>query len=283
MNPFAWVRHFGPMPRYDRVLAYQNPSPDEFISVAGPCSVESADQIHEIANALGKLGVKYLRGGLFRAGTYPGAAFGWVDEVLMSEFSRAAHNNGMRTIIEVLDHNPETFNMISKYADCYQIGARQMQNYSLLRFLSKTKRKVFLKRHPGSKLDELLGAAEHLLMEKKCEPVLVERGSSTHMDHVRWDLSISLIPAVKSLTKIPIVVDASHGTGRRDLVGPLTLAGVAAGADGFVCEVHPKPDQSLSDAQQAYPLSHFPYLLETINTVRTALKREAINHEMLVV
>lgn len=244
--------------------------------MAGPCSVESADQIHEIAQVLGKLGVKYLRGGLFRAGTYPGKTFGWVPELLINEFCRAAHDNGMRTIIEVLDHNPTDFAMISKYADCYQIGARQMQNYALLRFLSKTKRKVFLKRHPGATIDEFMGAAEHLLFENKCEPVLIERGSATNARHVRWDLSISMIPAVQALTKIPIIVDASHGSGRRDIVGQMTLAGVAAGANGFLCEVHPMPDESLSDAEQAFPLDDFPSLFSKIESVRAAVKEKGV-------
>lgn len=256
-NPFAFQRLWGPAPSYPRIEKYKPPVRD-FISIAGPCAVESAEQIHTIAKALGALGVQYLRGGVFRAGTYPSPKFGWVPETLIHEFSRAAHENGMKCIVEVLDYHPDSLAMVAKYADAYQVGARQMQNYTLLRVLGATKRTIFLKRHPGSTLDEWLGAAEHLLAGGVCDPILIERGSSTHDNHVRWNLSISMIPAVKAITKIPIIVDASHGTGRRDLVEPMTYAGIAAGADGFLVETHMKPDESLSDPTQAMALADFP-------------------------
>jgi 3-deoxy-7-phosphoheptulonate synthase len=145
-----------------------------------------------------------------------------------------------------------------------------MQNYTLLRTLGRAKRPVFLKRHHGATLDEFLGAAEHLLTAGLCDPILVERGGVSHLNHVRWDLSISLIAAVKRITAMPIIVDASHGTGRRDLVAPMTLAGMAAGADGFLVEVHPDPDNSLSDADQAYPLNQFGHLWARAALVRNA-------------
>ncbi len=271
-NAFAYRRVWGPTPHYPRVEKYTPPDYG-LISIAGPCSVESPEQIHVIAQVLGKLGIKYLRGGVFRAGTYPGNRFGWVPESLMAEYSRAAHENNMKCIIEVLDCHPVFLEMVSKYCDAYQVGARQMQNYTLLRLLARTKRPVFLKRHPGSTLDEFLGAAEHLLAEEKCEPILIERGSSSHMNHVRWDLSISLIPAIKAITKIPIICDASHGTGRRDLVEPMTFAGIAAGADGFLVEVHPTPDKSLSDADQAYPIDQFPLLYHKILILKKMVDR----------
>jgi 3-deoxy-7-phosphoheptulonate synthase len=267
---FPKRRIWGPMPHYPKVEKYKAPDRG-LISIAGPCSVESAEQIHTIAKVLGKLGVKYLRGGLFRAGTYPGNKFGWVDTVLMNEFYRAATENGMQTIIEVLDYHPDSLKIIAPFAHAYQVGARQMQNYTLLRVLGATKRTVFLKRHPGSTLDEFLGAAEHLLTAGLCDPVLIERGSSTHMNHVRWDLSLSMIPAVQTITDIPIIVDASHGTGRRDLVKPMTLAGIAAGADGFLVEVHPLPEKSLSDSDQAYPLDQFESLFKSIQSVKSSL------------
>lgn len=270
-NNFKYKRHFGPVPTYKKVEDYFPPYQNHFYTVAGPCSVESAEQIRLIASVLGKLGIEYLRGGVFRAGTYPRGHFGLVDEVLINEFSRAAHENNMKTIIEILDYHPETMKIVSKYADAFQVGARQMQNYTLLRILGSTKRTVFLKRHPGSTLDEFLGAAEHLLAGGLCDPVLVERGSSTHMNHVRWDLSISLIPTVKAITKIPIIVDPSHGTGRRDLVEPCVLAGIAAGADGFLIETHPDPNKSLSDSEQAYPLDQFESLYKKILSVKSAV------------
>ena len=270
---FAYKRLFGPFPTYRKVEDYFPPYQNPFITVAGPCSVENAEQIHMIASSLGKLGIEYLRGGIFRVGTYPGSKFGLVDEVLIHEFSRAAHENGMKTVIEVLDYHPETIMILTKYADAFQVGARAMQNYMLLRILGQSKRTVFLKRHPGSTMDEFLGSAEHLLAGGLCDPILVERGSSTHMNHVRWDLSISIIPAIKAITKMPIIIDPSHGTGRRDLVEPMALAGIAAGADGFLIETHPNPDKSLSDPDQAYPLEEFDDLYKKIFAVKVAIDK----------
>lgn len=270
-NEFSFRRQWGPMPKYRRVEKYVPPE-REFISIAGPCSVESIDQIYTIAKELKKHGVQYLRGGVFRAGTYPGAAFGPIPEIAIAEYSRAAHDHGMKCIIEVLSYDKEFLNIALKYADALQVGARQMQNYPLLRLLGSTKRTIFLKRNMGSNIDEFLGAAEHLLAGGLCEPILIERGSSTYHNHVRWDLSISMIPAIKSITQIPIIVDASHGSGRRDLVEPMTLAGVAAGADGYLVEVHPDPVHSISDADQAYPLEKFGRLKEKIELVRNVIK-----------
>jgi len=132
-----------------------------------------------------------------------------------------------------------------------------MQNYMLLRWLATQKRPVFIKRNMGSNIDEFLGAAEWVLSQNMCDPVLIERGSLTFHNHVRWDLSISMIPAVQTITKIPIIVDASHGTGRDDLVEPMTLAGIAAGANGFLIETHIHPEKSMSDAEQAVSLGQF--------------------------
>jgi 3-deoxy-7-phosphoheptulonate synthase len=271
MNEFSFRRQWGPVPKYHRVEKYHPPE-RPFISIVGPCAVESVDQIHAIASELKKHKVEYLRGGVFRAGTYPGAAFGSIPEIAIQEYSRAAHENGMKCIIEVLSYDPTFLNMAFKYADAFQVGARQMQNYPLLRILGSMKRTVFLKRNMGANIDEFLGAAEHLLSGGLCDPILIERGSSTYHTHVRWDASISMIPAVKSITKIPIIIDASHGTGRRDLVEPMTLAGVAAGADGFLVEVHPNPEKSLSDADQAYPLENFGNLKNKIDMVRAAVQ-----------
>lgn len=275
-NPFAFRRWWGPNPHYPNVESY-NPNSNEFIAIAGPCSIETADQIHQIANELSRCNIKYLRGGVFRAGTYPGNKFGWIEEKLIIEFYRAAHNNGMKTIIEILEYHPETMINIDKYADCYQVGARQMQNYNLLKTLGKTKRKVFLKRNMGSTLDEFLGAAEYLLKDGYCEPILIERGSSTYHNHVRWEPSISIIPAIKAITKIPIVIDASHSTGRMDLIEPITLAGIVAGANGFLVETHPTPEKSLSDSDQAYPLGQFKILKRKIDSIKECL--DSLNKE----
>jgi 3-deoxy-7-phosphoheptulonate synthase len=270
---FAKRRTWGPEPRYPLVEAYVPPEDQKFIIIAGPCSVESEEQIHQIARIVSVLGATHLRGGVFRAGTYPGKNFGLIDEKLIAAYSDAAHKNGLKCIIEVLDYSPTQLEIVAKYADCFQIGCRSMQNYTLLRKVAAYGRQTFLKRHPGTTIDEFLGAAEHLLTAcQLCDPVLIERGSSTQATHCRWDLSISMIPAVQALTDIPILVDASHGTGRRDLVEPMTLAGVAAGADGILVETHTDPEKSLSDADQAVSLDTFLSIIYRVDGIRKIMK-----------
>jgi len=256
---YSFKRLFGPYPRYDLVQKYKPPKFDSPIIIAGPCSIESSEQIWRIVDVLRDQGVTYLRGGVFRAGTYPSVScgFGFINEKLINEFSLAAHSIGAKCLIEVLDYHFDSMTLVDKYADAYQVGARSMQNYMLLKLMSKKKRPVFLKNGLGNTLDEYLGAAEWLLKDGYCEPHLILRGSSSFHNHVRWDLSISMIPAIKKLTNIPIIVDGSHGTGRCDLVEPMIMAGIAAGADGFLIEVHPNPDKSLSDSEQATPLEDF--------------------------
>ncbi len=270
MNEFAKRRTWGPQPRYPLVEAYEHPHND-FIIIAGPCSVEGTEQIREVAHVV-RPHATHLRGGVFRAGTYPGKNFGYISEDIIKDYSGAAYGNGLKCIIEVLDYSPEPFEMVMKHADCFQIGCRSTQNYTLLRKVGASGKPVFLKRHPGSTLDEFLGAAEHVLTAGCKELYLIERGSSTHLNHVRWDLSISIIPAIKAMTKIPIIVDGSHGTGRRDLVAPMTLAGIAAGADGLLVETHPTPDRSISDSEQALSFQAFEELMIKVNKVREAIK-----------
>jgi len=269
MAGFADKRQWGPTPRYDRVRAYE-PKQKDFIVIAGPCSVESETQINYVANAVASAGATHLRGGLFRAGTYPNDNYGIVSQDLFKAFKYAAGVYQLKTVIEVLDAHSLDF--VLPYADCLQVGCRQMQNYSLLTRLSRTNKTVFLKRSPGATIDEFLGSAEYLLKGGACTPVLIERGSATQATHVRWDLSISMIPAIKSISQIPVVVDAAHGTGRRDLVVPMTLAGVAAGAAGILVEVHPKPELSLSDADQAIDPNKFKELMFSVGQVRNAIR-----------
>lgn len=264
-------RQWGPEPKYPQVLAYKRPAGREFTVIAGPCSVESEAQIGAVAEAVAKANATHLRGGLFRAGTYPGETFGLVETQLMRAFSAAGRSNGLKTVIEVLDYSGAAMERIAAHADVFQIGCRQMQNYTLLRRLGVYGKPVLLKRHPGATLDEWLGAAEHLLAGGVKEVSLIERGSSTNARHVRWDLSISMIPAVQAITEIPVICDASHGTGRRDLVAPMALAGVAAGADGVLIETHFSPAESLSDADQAIHPKDFASLMGRIDLVRMAV------------
>lgn len=268
MTELCKKRVWGPTPNYPKVLEYKR-SDNEFIVIAGPCSVENKEQIFSLAGKVKALGATHLRGGVFRAGTYPGDSFGYVDMDLIRSFNQAALENGLKNIIEILDYDWLALEKVLPYADCLQVGARSQQNYTLLRKLGATGKTIFLKRNTGCTLDEWLGSAEHLLAGGDCKPVLIERGSSTHMNHVRHDLSISVIPAVKLMTQIPIIVDAAHGTGRWDLVQPMTLAGIAAGADGFLCEVHENPRKSLSDPEQAlYPIE-FENLMTKVNRLRS--------------
>lgn len=268
-SSFLKKRTWGPTPKYERVENYKRINYGH-IFIAGPCSVETEKQIHEIAEAVASFGANHLRGGVFRAGTYPGAAFGWVDEKLIQAYYNAAKKNNLKNIIEILDYSD--FEWVLKYCDCVQVGARQMQNYTLLKKLAETGKRVFLKRNPGSTLDEFLGAAEWLLYHGCKDLVLIERGGSTNLNHVRWDLSISIIPSVKLMTNIPIIVDASHGTGRRDLVEPMTLAGIAAGADGCLVEVHTSPKDSLSDSDQAIEPSDYVMILSKAKEIMKTIK-----------
>ena len=269
MSEFIFKRLHGPVPRYPLVLSYVPPH-DKFTFIAGPCSVESSKQIHEIALKVAINGATHLRGGIFRAGTYPGKNFGWIDESIIAAFWHSAKNNDLQNIVEVLDYRD--LNKLDQYSMCYQVGCRQMQNYTLLRAVGGAGKPVFLKRNPGATIDEWLGAAEYILDAGCKELYLIERGSVSHTNHTRWDLSISMIPAVQAITKIPILVDASHGTGRRDLVAPMTLAGVAAGANGCLIETHEDPLNSLSDADQALSIEDFSFLAAKIQTLRGVLK-----------
>ena len=205
MNEFAMRRKWGPTPKLDRVMDYERPLDDNpFMVLAGPCSVETEEQINAVADRVAGAGATHLRGGLFRAGTYPGSTFGLVSDHLIASFYEAAKARGLLTVIEILDYHAAPLARVLPYADCVQVGARQMQNYRLLRILGETDKRVFLKRNPGATIDEWLGAAEHLLVNGSCHPALIERGSASSSGHVRWDLSISMIPAVQAITRIPI-------------------------------------------------------------------------------
>ena len=281
MRQFDHRRTWGPTPAYPHVLAVKSRPESGLIVLAGPCSVESDEQVAKVVPVLKDCRVTYARGGVYRAGTYPKPTdltargnqtrkriqpFG-LQTGLLRHWADAVRKAGLRTIVEVLDiRQTET---IDRYADAFQVGARHMQDYALLKKLSRSRKVVALKRAPGATLDEFLGAAEYLA-QGACSPILIERGSATHMNHVRWDLSVSLIAAAKRMTGLPVLVDASHGTGRSDLVVPMTLAGVAAGADGFLVEVHPDPGNSLSDADQALRLSDLWALVNRAEDVRHA-------------
>ena len=268
MIDFNSKRVWGPAPNYPNVLAVPHEA-RELITIAGPCSIESPEQVEIIAKELSRVGVTYMRGGIFRAGTYPKDDFGMKHE-LMNEWRKITLRYKLKIIIEIIDKN-DLF-LLAEVADAVQIGARHMQDYALLDEVSEIEIPVTIKRNMGATLDEFLGAVEYLVRGGKRNVILIERGSTSPMNHIRWELSCSTIAAVKRITGLPILVDASHGSGRRDLVEPLTMAGIAAGADGFLVEVHPDPERSLSDADQALPLSEYENIYSKARLIMESIK-----------
>lgn len=265
------TRTFGPVPQYERVLTYEPPDMPMPLIIAGPCQIESMEQVETIAAFLEQQKIDFMRGGIFSAGTYPGDKFGLRENDLIM-WRQIADSHNLKIVVEVFD--PRHIDIVAHCADVIQIGARAMQNYALLTEVSKLDKWVTLKRAPGATMDELLGACEYLL-KGKAKPILVERGGASHLNHTRWELSVSLIAAVKALCKVPILVDASHGSGRRDLVEPLTLAGIAAGADGCIVECHPDPDKAVgADAVQTISLPNMASLVRKVDFMYHELERD---------
>ncbi|HLJ50428.1 MAG TPA: 3-deoxy-7-phosphoheptulonate synthase [Bryobacteraceae bacterium] len=221
---------------------------DELAICAGPCSVESRDQILASARAVKKAGGQLLRGGAYKPRTSP-YAFQGLGEEGLKYLAEAREETGLGVVTEAID--VETFDLVESYADCIQIGARNMQNFSLLRRAGRSRKPILLKRGMSSTLEEFLMAAEYILSEGNYQVVLCERGVRTFADHTRNTLDLSVVPSVKALSHLPIIVDPSHGTGKRDKVHPMALAAVAAGAAGLIVEVHPNPDRALSDGFQS--------------------------------
>jgi 3-deoxy-7-phosphoheptulonate synthase len=219
---------------------------------AGPCSVENRDQILAAARAVKQAGAQLLRGGAYKPRTSP-YAFQGLGEEGLQYLAEARAETGLGIVTEAID--VETFDLVEKYTDCIQIGARNMQNFSLLRRAGRSRLPVLLKRGMSSTLEEFLMAAEYILSEGNYQVILCERGVRTFADHTRNTLDLSVVPFVQQLSHLPIIVDPSHGTGKRDKVHPMALAAIAAGASGLIVEVHPNPDRALSDGYQ----SLFPY------------------------
>lgn len=267
MINFSYKRTFGPIPKYDLVKEYKHPH-DDFIIISGPCSMESDEQLSKIAIHV-KSHSTHLRSGVFRAGTYEGKNFGWIDRYLIKRFHDIARENGLKNIIELLDYRD--IDWISEYADCFQVGARQTQNYTLLKEVGKSKKPVFLKRNMGMTVDEFLGSANYILNAGCKELYLIERGSSTYHNDCRWTPSVHIIPSINSICNIPVIWDASHACGRRDIVPQVCLAGVAAGANGILIETHYDPENSLSDSDQALHINEYESLMKKVKNVRSAI------------
>jgi len=237
---------------------------------AGPCAVESREQILESARAVKAAGGQLLRGGAYKPRTSP-YAFQGLGEEGLRYLADARAETGLGIITEAID--VETFDLVEDYADCIQIGARNMQNFSLLRRAGRARKPILLKRGMSSTLEEFLMAAEYILSEGNYQVILCERGVRTFADHTRNTLDLSVVPAVQRLSHLPIIVDPSHGTGKRDKVHPMALAAVAAGASGLIVEVHPNPDRALSDGYQSLFPDQFRELAEESRAIAELLKK----------
>ena len=243
---------------------------DEIIMMAGPCAVESADQLMAAAHAAQRAGAKLLRGGAFKPRTSP-YDFQGLKEDGLKLLAEARQATGLKIVTEVL--NTETVEMVAHYADVLQVGARNMQNFSLLEALGEQKKPVLLKRGLSATFKEWLMAAEYIAARGNYNIILCERGIRTFETMTRNTLDLSAVPVLQSLSHLPVVVDPSHGVGRRDAVGPMARAAIAAGADGVLIEIHPQPERALSDGPQSLTLPMFEDLTKELRRVATAIGR----------
>lgn len=245
--------------------------PGTFTIIAGPCSVENEDMILRVAEFLMSRGVRLMRAGAFKPRSSPYAFQGLGLEGL-GILDRARRRTGIGIVTELMD--TDNADAVDEAADVIQIGARNMQNFSLLRRVSKASKPVLLKRGLSATLEEWLMAAEYVMAGENYNVILCERGVRTFSDHSRNTLDLSVVPPVKHLSHLPIIVDPSHGTGKRDYVPPMALAALAAGADGLLVEVHPDPDHALSDGAQSLNFAAFDRLLESLNRLAEPLGRK---------
>jgi 3-deoxy-7-phosphoheptulonate synthase len=243
---------------------------NEVLVAAGPCSVESREQIHIIAESVAKSGAKILRGGAFKPRTSP-YAFQGMGEKGLELIREAAEKFGLFTVSEVMDASQ--IQMMIGYVDILQVGARNMQNYHLLRALGEVRKPILLKRGMSATMEELLLSAEYILAGGNPEVILCERGIRTFETYTRNTFDIAAIPVIKKLSHLPMMGDPSHGTGRRDKVAPMARAAVAAGADGLLIEVHNDPDHALSDGAQSLDPGQFERLMGELRIIAPAIGR----------
>jgi 3-deoxy-7-phosphoheptulonate synthase len=234
---------------------------DEFVVMAGPCSVESEKQILETARSVARHGAKFLRGGAFKPRTSP-YDFQGLERDGLRLLQRAKAETGLGIITEVMSDSD--VEMVAEYADILQIGARNMQNFALLKALGKTNRPVMLKRGLSSTIKELLMSAEYVVAHGNPNVILCERGIRTFETATRNTCDITAIPVLNELSHLPVILDPSHATGKRSLVPALSRAGVAIGADGLIVEAHPQPEKAISDGAQSLNLSQFANMMEEL-------------------
>ncbi|MBI4467229.1 MAG: 3-deoxy-7-phosphoheptulonate synthase [Acidobacteria bacterium] len=242
----------------------------ELAVIAGPCAIESREQAFAIAAAVRAAGARLFRGGAYKPRTSPYSFQGLAEKGLQI-LSAVRAEFGLKIVTEAVDK--ESLELVEQHADVIQIGARNMQNFSLLKRAGRSRKPVLLKRGLSATLDEFLMAAEYILAEGNYNVILCERGVRTFADHTRNTLDLAVIPAVKRLSHLPILVDPSHGTGRREKVLPLSRAAVAVGADGLLIEVHHQPDQALSDGYQSILPAQFEQLMDEVRQIAGVVRR----------
>lgn len=242
----------------------------QLVVIAGPCAVESLDQMLEIAHAVKEQGAQLLRGGAFKPRTSPYSFQGLGEEGLRI-LGKVRQDTGLGVVTEVTD--PEMVPLVTTYADVLQVGARNMQNFALLHAIGKAHRPVLLKRGMMSTMEELLMAAEYVLSHGNDRIILCERGIRTFETYTRNTLDIAAVPLLKQLSHLPVIVDPSHGTGKWELVEPVSRAAIAAGADGLIVEVHTHPEAALSDGAQSLKPDRFATMMQNLGRIAEAVGR----------
>lgn len=245
---------------------------ESFIIIAGPCSVESEEQLLETARAVKSAGADMLRGGAFKPRTSP-YAFQGLGLKGLKLLGKARDETGLPVVTEVID--PRDVLWVAEYVDVLQIGARNMQNFSLLKEVGRSGKPVMLKRGMHSTIEEWLLSAEYILAEGNPDVILCERGIRTHEKYTRNTLDLSAVPAVRELTHLPIITDPSHSTGRPSLIPPMSLASLACGADGVMVEVHRNPAEALSDKEQALTPQQFAELVHQVRALEEQMELAA--------
>src|SRR6202022_3615854 len=236
--------------------------------VAGPCAVESEEQAFAVAERMAKTGVRLFRGGAYKPRTSP-YSFQGLGEPGLKILAKVRKKFGLGIVTEAIDN--ESMDLVEKYADVIQIGARNMQNFSLLKRAGRARNPVLLKRGMSATLEEFLMAAEYVMSEGNYKVILCERGVRTFADHTRNTLDLSIVPAVQRLSHLPILVDPSHGTGKRNKVVPMARAAVAVGADGIMVEVHHQPEKALSDGPQSIYPEQFAAMMDELEQIAAVL------------
>jgi 3-deoxy-7-phosphoheptulonate synthase len=241
---------------------------DELAIIAGPCAVESREQVFAIAEAVRRSGARFFRGGAFKPRTSP-YAFQGLGEEGLKILAEVREQFGLKIVTEAVDE--ASADLVEKYADVLQVGARNMQNFSLLKRAGRAGIPVLLKRGLSAMLDEWLLAAEYVMSEGNYNVILCERGVRTFAQHTRNTLDLAAVPAVRRISHLPVVVDPSHGTGKNHMVTPLARAGVAVGADGLIIEVHNHPERALSDGAQSLTLEQYEHLVREVRAIHDVI------------